>query len=74
MEGKLSLKELWRLVKATPCFEYPKAANLEHLKERVPTLARLFNVREGFSRAADTLQARSNLVQPCRLVQLAGRW
>ena len=69
----MSLKELWRLVMATPCFEYPKAANLECLEERVPTLARLFNVREGFSRAADTLQARSNLEQPWRLVRLAGR-
>jgi aldehyde:ferredoxin oxidoreductase len=38
-------------------------ADLECLGERISTLARLFNVREGFSRGADTLPAR-NLTQP----------
>jgi aldehyde:ferredoxin oxidoreductase len=66
----MSLKELWQLVKAATGFEYPRVADLEHLGERVSTLARLFNVREGFSRPADTLPAR-NLVQPL-LVGSAG--
>ena len=69
----MSLKELWQLVKAAPCFEYPKATNLEHLGERVPTLARLFNVREGFSRPADPLPARSNLVQPLAVGSAGGQ-
>ncbi len=59
----MSLKELWQLVKAATGFDYPAAADLEHLGERISTLARLFNVREGFARAADTLPAR-NLSQP----------
>jgi aldehyde:ferredoxin oxidoreductase len=59
----MSLKELWQLVKAATGFDYPTAADLEQLGERISTLARLFNVREGFTRAADTLPAR-NLSQP----------
>lgn len=59
----MSLKELWQLVKAATGFEYSTAADLEHLGERISTLARLFNVREGFARSADTLPAR-NLSQP----------
>lgn len=59
----MSLKELWQLVKAATGFDYPRVTDLERLGERVSTLARLFNVREGFSRAADTLPAR-NLSQP----------
>jgi aldehyde:ferredoxin oxidoreductase len=45
-------------------------SDLELLGERISTLARLFNVREGFFRAADTLPAR-NLAQPL-LVGSAG--
>ena len=59
----MSLKELWQLVKAATGFEYPTVADLERVGERISTLARLFNVREGFSRPADTLPAR-NLSQP----------
>jgi aldehyde:ferredoxin oxidoreductase len=59
----MSLKELWQLVKAATGFDYPTAADLEQLGERISTLARLLNVREGFTRAADTLPAR-NLSQP----------
>jgi len=59
----MSLKELWQLVKAATGYDYPTATDLERLGERISTLARLFNVREGFSRARDTLPAR-NLVQP----------
>jgi aldehyde:ferredoxin oxidoreductase len=61
----MSLKELWQLVKAATGFDYPTAADLQLVGERVSTLARLFNVREGFSRAADTLPAR-NLSQPLK--------
>jgi len=59
----MSLKELWQLVKAATGFDYPKVTDLERVGERISTLARLFNVREGFARQADTLPAR-NLSQP----------
>lgn len=59
----MSLKELWQLVTAATGFDYPTVTDLEHLGERISTLARLFNVREGFARAQDTLPAR-NLVHP----------
>jgi aldehyde:ferredoxin oxidoreductase len=59
----MTLKELWQLVEAATGFDYPAAKDLERVGERISTLARLFNVREGFSRAADTLPAR-NLTQP----------
>ena len=66
----MSLKELWQLVNAATGFDYPQVADLERLGERISTLARLINVREGFARTADTLPAR-NLVQPL-LVGSAG--
>jgi aldehyde:ferredoxin oxidoreductase len=59
----MSLKELWQLVTAATGFDYPKVADLELVGERISTLARLFNVREGFTREQDTLPAR-NLSQP----------
>ena len=59
----MSLKELWQLVKAATGFDYPKVTDIERVGERISTLARLFNVREGFARQADTLPAR-NLSQP----------
>jgi aldehyde:ferredoxin oxidoreductase len=59
----MTLKELWQLVKAATGFDYPSVADLERVGERVSTLARLFNVREGLTREADTLPAR-NLSQP----------
>ena len=51
----MSLKELWQLVKAATGFDYPNVTDLERVGERISTLARLFNVREGFARDADTL-------------------
>jgi aldehyde:ferredoxin oxidoreductase len=63
---------LWQLVKAATGFDYPRVADLERLGERVSTLARLFNVREGFSRPADTLPAR-NLVQPMTVGSAGGQ-
>lgn len=59
----MKLKELWQLVGAATGFDYPAVSDLELVGERVTTLARLFNVREGFARAHDTLPAR-NLAQP----------
>ena len=59
----MKLKELWQLVVAATGFEYPAVSDLERVGERISTLARSFNVREGFSRAHDTLPTR-NLVQP----------
>jgi aldehyde:ferredoxin oxidoreductase len=59
----MKLKELWQLVTAATGFDYPTVSDLELVGERISTLARAFNVREGFTRAADTLPAR-NLEEP----------
>ncbi len=59
----MSLKELWQLVRAATGFEYPRVVDLERVGERISTLARMFNVREGLRREADTLPER-NLSQP----------
>jgi len=59
----MKLKELWQLVTAATGFDYPTVTDLELVGERISTLARLFNVREGFDRRNDTLPGR-NLSQP----------
>jgi aldehyde:ferredoxin oxidoreductase len=59
----MSLKELCQLVNAATGFEYATVKEFELVGERISTLARLFNIREGFTRAQDTLPAR-NLTQP----------
>jgi aldehyde:ferredoxin oxidoreductase len=59
----MSLKELWQLVTAATGFEYPTVKDFELVGERISTLARLINVREGFRRVDDTLPAR-NLDKP----------
>jgi aldehyde:ferredoxin oxidoreductase len=59
----MSLKELWQLVTSATGFDYPTTHDLERVGERISTLARLFNVREGFTRSADTLPER-NLAHP----------
>ncbi len=59
----MSLKELWQLVNAVTGFDYGSAKEFEQVGERINTLCRLFNVREGFDRKQDTLPAR-NLSQP----------
>ncbi len=59
----MSLKELWQLVVACTGFDYPAVRDLERVGERVSTLARLFNVREGLNRRHDTLPPR-NLDEP----------
>jgi aldehyde:ferredoxin oxidoreductase len=55
----MKLKELWQLVTAATGFDYSSVADLELVGERISTLARLFNVREGFNRVQDTLPARN---------------
>ncbi len=59
----MKLKELWQLVTAATGFDYPTVRDFEMIGERISTLARAFNVREGFKREADTLPPR-NLAQP----------
>ncbi|MEJ2351838.1 MAG: aldehyde ferredoxin oxidoreductase family protein [Anaerolineales bacterium] len=59
----MKLKELWQLITTATGFEYPRVSDLELVGERVSTLARVFNAREGFNRVQDTLPAR-NLSQP----------
>ncbi len=68
----MTLKELWQLVKAATGFDYPSVMDLERVGERISTLARLFNVREGLAREADTLPAR-NLTQPMSAGPAAGQ-
>jgi aldehyde:ferredoxin oxidoreductase len=59
----MSLKELCQLVNAATGFDFASVHEFERVGERISTLCRLFNVREGFTRAQDTLPAR-NLTQP----------
>jgi aldehyde:ferredoxin oxidoreductase len=59
----MTLKELWQLINAATGFEYANVREFEMVGERISTLCRLFNVREGLTRAQDTLPAR-NLSQP----------
>ncbi|MGE5138410.1 MAG: aldehyde ferredoxin oxidoreductase family protein [Rudaea sp.] len=59
----MNLKELYQLVDAATGFDYGSAKDFEMVGEGISTLARMFNVREGYSRAQDTLPAR-NTVQP----------
>lgn len=59
----MTLKELCQLVNACTGFNYASVREFERVGERISTLCRLFNVREGFARAQDTLPAR-NLSHP----------
>jgi aldehyde:ferredoxin oxidoreductase len=52
------LREILRMVNAATGFGYGSAAELKTLGERVYTMTRLFNVREGMGRKDDTLPAR----------------
>lgn len=55
----MSLKELSQLVNAATGFDYATVKEFELVGERISTLARLFNVREGLARQEDTLPERS---------------
>ena len=59
----MSLKELSQLVSAATGFDYPTVKDFELMGERISSLCRLFNVRDGYTRQHDTLPAR-NLSQP----------
>jgi aldehyde:ferredoxin oxidoreductase len=59
----MSSKELWQLVNGATGFDYATVREFEMVGERINTLARLFNAREGLARSQDTLPAR-NLSQP----------
>lgn len=53
-----TLKEVWQMINAGTGFDYRNPRTLERVGERATTLARMFNVREGFSRKDDTLPPR----------------
>ena len=59
----MRLKELYQMVVPCTGFNYKDVSELKRLGARVITLARLFNVREGFGRKDDTLPERS-LTEP----------
>ncbi len=53
-----TLKEVWQMINPCTGFNYRNPRELEKVGERVTTLARLFNVREGFTKKDDVLPAR----------------
>jgi aldehyde:ferredoxin oxidoreductase len=55
----MSLKELWQLLTPVTGFDYPDPRSLEDVGRRIITLARLCNIREGFTRADDSLPKRA---------------
>ncbi len=55
----ITLKEIWEMVNPVTGFEYKSPRDLEKVGERVTNLARLFNLREGFTEKDDTLPERS---------------
>jgi aldehyde:ferredoxin oxidoreductase len=59
----VGLDDLREVINAATGFDYAGAAEFKQVGERIVTLCRLFNVREGFTRPQDTLPARS-LSQP----------
>lgn len=55
----LRLKEVYQMVVSCTGFDYKNESELKVVGERIITLARLYNVREGFTRKDDTLPERS---------------
>ncbi len=53
-----TLKEIWQMVNPCTGFNYKNPRELEKVGERVTTLTRMFNVREGFTKKDDTLPHR----------------
>ena len=53
-----TLKEVWQMINPCTGFEYKNPRELEKVGERVTTLARMFNVREGLTKKDDTLPKR----------------
>ena len=54
----ITLKEIFQLVNPCSGFEYNNPRDLEKVGERISTLSRLFNTRDGFSSENDTLPKR----------------
>lgn len=54
----MRLKEVYQMVVACTDFSYKEVADLKKMGARAITLARIFNVREGFTRKDDTLPPR----------------
>lgn len=55
----LRLKEVYQMIISCTGFNYKDESELKVVGERIITLARMFNVREGFGRKDDTLPDRS---------------
>lgn len=55
----ITLKEVYQMINPCTGFEYESPKELHKVGERITTLARLFNVREGFSSKDDVLPKRS---------------
>lgn len=54
----ITLKEIFQMINPCTGFDYKNPKELELVGERITTLARMFNVREGFSVTDDTLPER----------------
>jgi len=54
----MSLKEVYQMLRPCTGFDYSDIRELEQIADRIITLTRLFNLREGFTRADDTLPGR----------------
>lgn len=67
----MTLKEVYELVVTATGLPYRSVKDLEVVAERIITLTRLFNLREGFTRRDDTLPARS-LAEPVPAGPAAG--
>jgi len=59
----LTLKEIFQMVTPATGFDFQHPRDLEHIGERIITLCRMFNLREGFSNKDDVLPKRS-LAEP----------
>ncbi len=54
----ITLKEIWQMVNPCTGLDYQSPRELDHVGERIVNLARLFNLREGFTMKDDTLPKR----------------
>ncbi|UCE07273.1 MAG: aldehyde ferredoxin oxidoreductase family protein [bacterium] len=54
----MTLKEIWQMINPCTGFDYKNPRQFEKVGERITTLARLFNVREGFTIKDDILPYR----------------
>ena len=55
----LTLKEIYQMIAPCTGFDYAHPRELEDVGERIVTLARMFNLREGFTEKDDILPKRS---------------